>query len=184
MKTDFTTEMAKDFLLDDFIKSVKRTRFLYLETEPKPELGYGFFEPIMLILCWCDFMGALYTGKGEWKEASERSEIFIKEVMSKINPKYAQSSNSLVKNYRHGSVHAYAPGVNFNILINEPEDHLKQNHRPHVLKINVNSLIDDFEQAIILFAANIKDSDTEEYGTISAFNKVRRILLKYEDEQT
>ncbi len=184
LNSDFTVEMAKEFLLSDFIKSVKRTRILYIETEPKPEIGYGFFEPIMLVLCWCDFLGALYTGKAKHGDATERSEIFIKEVMSKVNPKYAQSSKLLVKNYRHGSVHAYAPGGNFNILINEPDSHLKQNHRPRVLKINVDSLIDDFEQAIILFAENIKDSGLEENGSILVFNKSRQTLLKYENEQT
>jgi len=184
-KADFTVENVKEFLLYDFIKSIKRTRILYVETECPPEISYGFFEPIMLILCWCDFLGALYTGKGDWKNSSERAEIFIKEVMNKFNPKYEQSATILVKNYRGGSVHAYAPGGNFNILLNEPDEHLKQTHRPHMLKVNINNLIDDFEKSIGWLANNITDNNSNaENGSLLAFNQARQVLLKYENEET
>lgn len=183
IKSDCTVEIAKNFLLEDFIKSVKRTRILYIETELSPDIGHGFFEPIMLILCWCDFIGALYTGKGDWKDSSDRAEIFIKEVMNNINPKYAQSAKLLIKNYRHGSVHAYAPGGNFNILIDEPNSHLQQQHKPHVLKVNINNLIDDFEKSIEWFANNLTDSNNpDECGSLAAFNQARQSLLKYETE--
>ncbi len=167
------------------MKSVKRTRILYLQTKLPPEVGCGFFEPVTLILCWCDFLGALYSGKGDWKDSTERAEIFIKEVMYKFNSKYVQSSKALVRSYRHGIVHGYTPGGNFNILLNKPEEHLMQLHRPHVLKVDINSLVDDFEKSVEWFANNLfETSDPNIHGGLAALNKARQIMLKYENEET
>ena len=182
IKLDFTLDLVQEFLLKDFMKSVHRTRFLYLETKPPTELGYGFFEPVLLILCWCDFLGALYSGKGEWNKSTERTELFIKEVMSVANPKYVQAAKFIVKNYRHGSVHAYAPGGNFNILQNVSKEHLNREQKPFVLKIDINSLINDFEESVKWFAANITD-EHKGSGSLDAFNRARRQLLKYEQEE-
>ena len=49
---DYTIEMAREFLIQDFLKVVLRTKYLYLETEPKEGIGHGYFEPILLGLCW------------------------------------------------------------------------------------------------------------------------------------
>jgi len=182
---DFRLDIAREFLLRDFIKSVKRTRILYLQTKLPSDIGSGFFEPVTLILCWCDFLGALYSGKGDWKDSTERAEIFIKEVMDRFNPKYAQSSKALVRNYRHGIVHGYTPGGNFNILVNKPEEHLQQLHRPHVLKVDINSLVDDLEKSVEWFANTLLETnDPNVHGGLAALNKARQIMLKYENEET
>lgn len=47
---DFTLRQAKDFLRKDFLKVVRRTKYLYVEKKPTKKYGAGFFEPILLFL--------------------------------------------------------------------------------------------------------------------------------------
>ena len=78
----FTLKEAKGFLRSDFARVVKRTKYLYVERKPKKRIGYGFFEPVLLCLCWCDLLGALYCGDGKSIPAggignTKRSKKFI-----------------------------------------------------------------------------------------------------------
>ncbi len=81
LKLDYTVGLARQFLLDDFLKVIRRTRFLYVETTSPGDIGQGYFEPITLSLCWCDFLGALYCGNGKIGSSTERSKAFIVEVL-------------------------------------------------------------------------------------------------------
>ncbi|OFZ67735.1 MAG: hypothetical protein A2V79_02635 [Betaproteobacteria bacterium RBG_16_56_24] len=117
LKIDYTAESARQFLLDDFLKVIRRARFLYVETSPPDNIGHGFFEPITLSLCWCDFLGALYSGDGTMGN-TERIKTYITEVLGKSSPRYKSAAKHLVSIYRNGSVHAYAPDGNFDIHLN------------------------------------------------------------------
>ena len=99
---DYSLSEAKKFLDKDFLKAIKRTKYLYVERKPKKSIGYGFFEPILLCLSWCDFLGALYCGSGkEIRQgglgSTKRSNIFITDVLGKINPKYKTHVSELIK---------------------------------------------------------------------------------------
>jgi hypothetical protein len=85
---EYTLAQARSFLREDFLKVAQRTRFLYVQAPQHADLGFGFFEPVLLALCWCDFLGALYTGKGTIGTSTERSRRFIAEVLGGGNPKF------------------------------------------------------------------------------------------------
>jgi len=177
---DFTLSEAKLFLRKDFAKVVKRTKYLYVETKPRENIGYGFFEPILLCLCWCDFLGALYTGDGRGVRDGgignkKRSEVFINEVLTAVNSNYGNVSDDLIKVYRNGTVHAYAPAGVFDIRVSDANQHLKINRG--VLTISIEHLLDDMMKAIEYFAKILhRDSKSLNKGSLAAFNKGRREL--------
>jgi hypothetical protein len=79
--------------------------------------------------CWCDFLGALYVGNG--KSIGEGgigntkgSKIFINDVLGTVNPAYKAVSKDLIKVYRHGTVHQYAPSGPFDIRHPSDRAHL------------------------------------------------------------
>ncbi len=175
---DYTLKEAKDFLRKDFVKSVKRTKHLYVEREPIKSIGYGFFEPIMLCLCWCDFLGALYCGSGKPQNKgglgnTERSKIFISDVLGVINTDYKKSSCDLVKLFRNGMVHAYAPPDGFDIRINDVSNHLKRNQHDKLI-ISVEQLLVDMIEGINHFGKSLHlNSQVMSKGSLVAFNQGR-----------
>jgi hypothetical protein len=177
---DYTLADAKQFLLDDFIKVLKRTKYHYVERKPRKSIGYGFFEPILLCLCWCDFLGALYCGDGKSiREGglgnTKRSEIFINDVLGAINPDYRQVSADLIKIYRHGTVHAYAPAGNFDIRVSDKVNHLKLQRGRVILSLE--DLLTDMIKGVKLFAQTLHlDSQSLSRGSLVAFNKARTEL--------
>ena len=176
--------MATEFLLKDFVKVIRRTRSLYVETEPVNDIGYGFFEPVMLGLCWCDFLGALYYGDGNLGN-TERSKKYISGVLGAINPRYNSAAKHLVKTYRNGAVHGYSPDGNFNITLKDSESHLTEKHNPFCLVISVNDFLIDLERSVKSFAENISNTEGKEgLGTLESLNQARRDLLKYAEEKT
>src|SRR5437016_5381220 len=127
----FTLKEAKGFLRSDFARVVKRTKYLYVERKPKKRIGYGFFEPVLLCLCWCDFLGALYCGDGKSIPAggignTKRSKKFIDDILGSVNPNYKKASSDLIKIYRHGTVHAFAPAGTFDIRLSDKTNHLRK----------------------------------------------------------
>jgi len=181
LSNDYTIELAQRFLLEDFLKVVSRTRFLYVETPPPSAIGRGYYEPVILSLCWCDFLGALYCGDGEMGHTA-RSKRFIEEVMGRFNSKYKATAKHLVKTYRHGPVHAYVPDGNFNILVDNEAEHLNELQNPYCLRISVKTLLDDLEKSVVWYANNLITADTNRAGSIEALNKARRDLLNYTNE--
>lgn len=178
---DYTPELARQFLLEDFLKVVLRTRFLYVEALIPPTIGRGYYEPVILCLCWCDFLGALYCGDGKMGH-TDRSKRFIEEVMGHFNPSYRSVSGRLVKTYRHGPVHAFAPAGSFNIRTVDDAEHLKQAENPDYLIVSVKTLLDDLEKSVRFFAENLKETGDAREASIRAFNNARRDLLRYTSE--
>ncbi len=178
---DYSLKEAKEFLRKDFIKVVKRTKYLYVDRKPRQNIGYGFFEPVILCLSWCDFLGALYCGSGKQQSKggvgnTERSKIFINEILGNIDPKYKEASLELVKMYRNGTVHAYAPAVGFDIRINDTEEHLRKNNSKTLI-ISIEQLANDMISGTNHFAKLLHlNSKTNSYGSLVAFNKGRSEL--------
>jgi hypothetical protein len=177
---DFTVQEARRFLRGDFVRVVKRTKYLYIERKPKKSIGYGFFEPILLCLCWCDFLGALYCGDGKSISAggignTKRSKKFIDEVLGALNPGYKKVSRDLIMVYRHGTVHAFAPAGTFNIRLSDKAQHLRK-ERARVI-VSVEHLLDDLLGGTKYFAKNLRHVSTSLVpGTLGAFNKGRKEL--------
>jgi len=177
---DYTLAEAKKFLRKDFLRALERTKYLYVERKPKKSIGRGFFEPILLCLCWCDFLGALYCGDGKSVRDgglgnTRRSEIFINEVLGTINPGYRQVSADLIKIYRHGTVHAYAPAVNFDIRLSDKANHLGRQSGKVI--VSLEDLLTDMIKGVKLFATNIHlNSQSLSRGSLVAFNKARTEL--------
>ena len=177
---DFSLQDAEDFLEKDFMKCLLRTKHLYVETPPKNETGYGMFEPIMLCLSWCDFLGALYCGDGleSWgggKGNTYRSQRYIEGVLGRINPSYANSSSELVKNYRNGLIHGYVP-VRFNIMYGDASNHLVEDDKG-LLRVDIPTLINDMIASVHLFSKSLEAISFGLPGSLSLFNKGRDELL-------
>lgn len=177
---DFTLEEARRFLREDFAKVVKRTKYLYVERKPKKSIGYGFFEPILLCLCWCDFLGALYCGDGKSISTggignTKRSKKFISEVLGALDPSYKKVSHDLIKVYRHGTVHAFAPAGKFDITLSDKDQHLRKEKGR--VTMSVEGLLDDLLEGTKHFAKILHDGSTSLLpGTLRAFNKARKEL--------
>lgn len=109
-----------------FLKEELKEQIL-LEIAPILHVGQGqggYFGPSRQILCFVDFLGALYHGYDEKKDKkylsgkSKRREIskgefaveFIKDLMGeKIDQNYRLEGETLYNMYRHGLVHLYQP---------------------------------------------------------------------------
>ncbi len=177
---DFTLGEAKKFLREDFAKVVKRTKYLYVKRKPKKSIGYGFFEPVLLCLCWCDFLGALYIGDGKSIRDggignTKRSKMFIDGVLATVNPNYKTVSNDLIKVYRHGTVHAYAPVGAFDIRLSDKGQHLR--NKGGRVTVSVEHLLDELLEGNKCFAKILhNDSRSLSAGSLVAFNKARKEL--------
>lgn len=177
---NFTLGEARTFLRKDFAKVVKRTKYLYVEKKPKKSIGYGFFEPILLCLCWCDFLGALYCGDGKNNRdggigSTKRSKRFINEVLGALNPNYKKVSDDLIKVYRHGTVHAYAPAGAFDIRRSDKGQHLQR--KGGKVTISAEHFLDDLLEGTKYFAKNLHNGPKSlSAGTLVAFNKARKEL--------
>jgi len=177
---DYTLGEAKSFLRSDFAKVLKRTKYLYVERKPKKSVGYGFFEPILLCLCWCDFLGALYCGDGKRVREggignTKRSKIFIDEVLGAVNARYREVSDELIRVYRHGTVHAYAPARDFKIKLSDKAEHLKKEGAKVIISLE-HFLIDMLEGTKQFARILHLDSQSLSRGSLVAFNKARREL--------
>ncbi len=177
---DFTLREAKDFLRKDFLKVVRRTKYFYVTKKPTKKYGAGFFEPILLSLCWWDFLGALYCGDGRPRHEGglsneERMTAFIVDVLGCVNSRYKGVSRDLVRVYRHGTVHAYAPAGAFSIATRDPKNHLRK--RKNQLTVSVEDLLADTIKATLHFATVLKaEPKSFRKGTLIAFNKARAEL--------
>jgi hypothetical protein len=174
---DYSLAEAKDFLEKDFLKVIKRTKYLYVERKPRKNIGYGFFEPILLCMSWCDFLGALYCGSGKEVRrgglgSTKRSKIFIEDVLGEINTKYKTSAEKLIKIYRHGTVHAYAPFKCFHIEVFSPEKHLEKSDKK--LIVSIDAFLTDLIAGTRKFKKSLHlNSTTLTKGSLLAFNKGR-----------
>lgn len=177
---DYTLSEARRFLRNDFSKVIKRTKYLYVTRKPSKRIGPGFFEPVLLCLCWCDFLGALYAGDGKDVRAggmgnTKRSKVFIDDVLGAINPAYKKVSDDLIKVYRHGPVHAYAPSGSFDIRLSDKAQHLKKSGGRVV--VSLEHLLDELLAGVTHFAKTLhRDSTSLGKGTLVAFNKARKEL--------
>lgn len=177
---DFTLSEARRFLRSDFSKVIKRTKYLYVTRKLRKSIGPGFFEPVLLRFCWCDFLGALYAGDGKSVRDggmgnTKRSKLFIDDILGSINPAYKKLSNDLIKVYRHGPVHAYAPAGSFDIRLSDRTEHLKKPGSRVI--ISLEHLLDDLLASVMHFARTLhRDSTSLRKGTLVAFNKARREL--------
>ncbi len=95
---------------------------IFLEIAPILYIGQetgGYFGVTRHILCFIDFLAALYCGyNGKEKYSngvrkiatSENTLLFMKELMGKeIDPFYSANGKYLYVMYRHGLVHLYQP---------------------------------------------------------------------------
>lgn len=173
---NYTLAKAKEFLTKDFIKVLKRTYHFYVKRTPPKKIGYGFFEPVLLCMCWCDFLGALYCGDGKSiREGgignTKRSKLYIKDILGQINKDYKNVAVYLVKVYRHGTVHAFAPDGNFHILMYSRK-HLERESDGRV-RISLKHFLKDMIDGVKLFSREL-GKNTAGYGSLNAFNKGRR----------
>lgn len=169
---DYTLDEAQRFLREDFLQVLRRVRLLYVDTRLPPDIGPGYFEPILLCACWCDFLGALYSGNATNGNAY-RIKTFLDSVLSEINPRYREVSGSFVKVYRHSTVHAYAPAALFRIAISQKDQHLILDGS--MLGISIAHLVDDMIRAVEIFATQLGEGEVDRIGegSLAAFNKAR-----------
>jgi hypothetical protein len=171
---DYTLEQARSFLTEDFSKSIKRTRYLYLDAPQHETLGPGFFEPLTLGLCWCDFLGGLYVGIGQGHN-TKRAESFMKGPLEAVRPGYAAVSRKIVDIYRHGGVHAYAPADVFEVIDRSPR-HLSVLPSGAVL-LAIEEFLDDLDKATELYALGLTattGTGPPAHGSLGALNLARR----------
>jgi len=109
--------------------SLKQIRS-FIEDEVKPQIRIeikpllykgqdqgGYFGVTRQVMCFVDFLGALYAGyNGELKYGrmdisnSKKAMQFIHEILGdEIDKKYRENGEELYAMYRHGLVHLYQP---------------------------------------------------------------------------
>lgn len=110
----------KSFLEDEVKEQI------FLEIAPILYIGQevgGYFGVTRQILCFVDFLGALYCGYSEkekkddlkkhkrmWISKTEKVEKFIIEFLgNEIDSKYREHGKVFYQMYRHGLVHLYQP---------------------------------------------------------------------------
>jgi|SRR6266536_1964058 len=100
---------------------------------------------------------------------------FIVDVLGCVNSRYKGVSRDLVRVYRHGTVHAYAPAGAFSIATRDPKNHLRK--RKNQLTVSVEDLLADTIKATLHFATVLKaEPKSFRKGTLIAFNKARAEL--------
>lgn len=173
MPKRFTLKTARGYLTGNIIWPVKRTRRLYVKLAPRDSglpkaRRHGYFEPVLLCLCWCDFLGALYFGEGI---AADRRRIvgWLRGPMAKQNRLYRTRAEKIYKAYRNGLVHGFEPKW-FYLSYNETGRHLT-NFKTHGVRIDIPTLLDDLIKAIYDFAMHLQKSRKPVHGSIKAFNK-------------
>jgi len=120
LSKDMELWQIKNFLEDEVKEQI------FLEIAPILYIGQpagGYFGVTRQILCFIDFLGALYCGYPENEKKqdlenykrmriskSEKVERFIKEFFgNEIDPKYKENGRIFYQMYRHGLVHLYQP---------------------------------------------------------------------------
>jgi hypothetical protein len=120
LKPDMTVDEAKEYLRDNLKSSI--TNDIYPIIQPDREEG-GYFGVSRLVLCYVDFLGALYGGyqgerhrpnkrfpRGSKKIAtSDKALKFIRTILGSIDSHYQHNADLLYEMHRHGTVHLYAP---------------------------------------------------------------------------
>lgn len=172
---------AKGFLIDNFLCVLRRTRRLYVELARQDQQlksegrEHGYFEPVLLCICWCDFLGALYLGEGKGDD-KRRIVQWLKGPMASRNKLYRKHASKIHEAYRNGLVHGFQPNW-FDISYDEPKDHLVVNGK--IIKIDVSTLIDDMIASVGDFASQLSDKSggmSTRHGSLEAFNHAAKEL--------
>jgi hypothetical protein len=114
LKPNMTLEEAKEFLQGDLKRSIENDIRPILQ--PEKEEG-GYFGVPRSVLCYVDFLGALYCGyQGEkFRNGKKRIAIswkacrFIREILGSVDSLYEDNGDLLYEMYRHGTVHLFSP---------------------------------------------------------------------------
>ena len=100
---------------------------------------------------------------------------FIVDVLGSVNSRYKGVSRELVRVYRHGTVHTYAPAGPFFITTHDSKNHLRK--RNDQLTVSLEDLLADTIKATLHFATVLKaEPKSFRKGTLVAFNKARSEL--------
>jgi len=98
------------YLQTDLDASIQNDVYPVLQAD---KVQGGYFAVPRLVMCYVDFLGALYCGftaGGNPNIASTaKASRYIQDVMSLVDPAYRQNGRLLIEMYRHGTVHLYAP---------------------------------------------------------------------------
>lgn len=106
-----------DYLKGDLTASIRNDIGPMIRPD-RPEGGY--FGVCRMVLCYVDYLGALYQGYQGKKDKksgrliiaeSSKAKSFLKEVFCEIDPSYRERAELLYETYRHGTVHLYQPKV-------------------------------------------------------------------------
>ncbi len=140
--------------LDDFLKILKRTKYLYVEISIPLELSKGYFEPTLLCFCWMDFLGGLYTGNPSPNSKGRITAWLKSPYMLKANTSYKTQAKKLFEGYRNGLVHGYAPEV-FHLSYGDVLGHLTESG-PGKVKIEIPTLIDHLIASVEEFGKQLQ----------------------------
>lgn len=111
-------DMNKDEICEYLEEDLKKSIFNDVKPIIQPhEKEGGYFGVSRLVLCYVDYLGALYIGYNGETDRSGRKKIstvnkaksYIKHVLSKVDPLYESYGDLLYEMYRHGTVHLYQP---------------------------------------------------------------------------
>ena len=111
LKPSMSIREIEEYLKDDLKVSLEH------DVLPVLEGPGGYFGVARAVLCYVDFLGALYRGYKGGKACSDRKQIatskkataFISEILGHVDHLYQTNGKLLYEMYRHGTVHLYAP---------------------------------------------------------------------------
>jgi len=110
-ENQMTFEGAKDYLTNHLMESLKNEFApaikAYIEDSTRTGIGKGFFGLLRIVFPTITFLGTLYKGKDESRNAIS----FMEDYMGNVNPKYKDISDLIYTVYRHGLMHTQMPKV-------------------------------------------------------------------------
>ena len=142
------------------------------------KLEMVFLNRYFYFLCWCDYLGALYTSDAKYGTSTKRSNIFMNNILGEVNNRYKDEgvADDLLEDYRHLLVHFFQP-KKFFISKLETGNHLTKNDGK--LNIGIKQLLNEMLEGIKHFASELDpDIENNSYGSLNAFNNARKEIGK------
>lgn len=104
--SEITTWERAGPYLDNLCKTIQDDVGPLIKTE-----GRAPFAICREVLSYIDHLGHLYSGKGERGQVSDRINVYLKCLMSRIDENYGERAEHICNMYRNGPVHEFKPKV-------------------------------------------------------------------------
>jgi len=190
----WTDDQIKDYLINHIQQSIKNDVGIAIDaywkdwSNNKEQAGKGFFAIPRLLFPEIDGLGSYSTGKNK-NNTFKNITFYFKNVMSKIDDRYAKFSSFITLIYRHGLLHQHTPkriinnqGVEFGwwFAINSPNNPLEVQRKYHLrikdqtLMIDMNVFCQDVVKSVEIATKMILKKYRQEFQ--ESINEQNRLI--------